>query len=132
MLRSILAVIVGFVVITILNIIAVPLFGAVLPQSVAGPDGSLPATGWIIFNLAYGLIFAAVGGYIAARLAQRTELTHAAALAAVILLLGAFYAFSGGSAGPDLLPPPTWYLVVLPAVGVAGVMLGGWLRARQT
>lgn len=132
MLRSVLAVIVGFVVITALNIMAVPLFGAVVPQSIAGPDGGLPTTGWIIFNLAYGLIFAAVGGYVTAQVAQRSELSHSVALAVVILVLGVAYAFSGGSAGPDQPAPPTWYLVVLPAVGVVGAILGGWLRARQT
>ena len=130
MLRSILAVIAGFVVITVLNIVAVPLFGAVAPQSVAGPDGGLPTTGWIIFNLAYGLVFAAVGGYVTARLAQRSEVSHSVALAVIILVLGASYAFSGGSAGPNQPAPPTWYLIVLPAVGVVGAILGGWLRAR--
>ena len=87
MLRSIFAVILGYIAIAVLLSVTSGILFLVLPQSTVSPDGSLPAVGWIIFNLIYGTAFAAVGGYITARIAQRAEVRHALALGALIVLL---------------------------------------------
>lgn len=64
------------------------------------------------------------GGWVATRLATRRPFTHAAVLAGVVLLMSLPELLQGGT------PPsgqPDWYRPILPAVGIAGTLVGGWV-----
>jgi hypothetical protein len=92
---------------------------------VGGQDPHLlPTPGFLLCSVAYGTAFAAAGGYLAARLAPRRPLTHAAILAA-LLAAGALAAIalerSAGSIWSQLL-----VLVVMTPAALGG----GYLRVR--
>ena len=78
MIRSVVAVILGYVVFAL---------SAVLLFHVAGRDPHAPqAFGFIVFAVIYGIIFAGLGGLLAARLAPAKGTVHAAFVTAVIAL----------------------------------------------
>jgi hypothetical protein len=79
---------------------------------------------YIAASLALSGLAAIFGGWLAARIAGRLEMTHAAALAAVMAAMTLSIVF-----GERLEGQPGWYAPVVGAVGVAGVLAGGWLRA---
>lgn len=115
--RSVAAVIVGYVVFAVS---AVALF------VVAGRDAhaAAPAT-FMIFSTAYGLLFAALGGYLAALIGGRREMLHATILA-VILAAGAASSMFTRPEGGTLWAQIAALLFMTPAA-----TLGGWVRVRQ-
>lgn len=125
MLRSILAVVAGYATLFVLATAATVALAFIVPELAAETPEASPPAWYIAFNLAYSALFAVVAGYVTATLARREELRHAAALAALILLLGVPYIFimRGGI-------QPLWYLVALPLFGAAGAVAGGALKAR--
>jgi protein-S-isoprenylcysteine O-methyltransferase Ste14 len=74
-------------------------------------------------------LFPVAGGFVAALVARRAPLAHAAVLAAVAL---------AGTVASVVLTPlvmpqdgglePPWYPYVLGVLGPGGILLGGWLR----
>jgi hypothetical protein len=116
-LRSLTAVVAGFGFMTTAVMIGTRLTGWLL--GAAGLGGALVAAGLIVAGLA-----ALMGGWIAGRIAGYAPLQHAAALAALLAVLTTMM-----MAGD--LPPgtPGWYPAAAGAVGVAGVLVGGWLRS---
>lgn len=117
MIRSILAVFVGYLVIA-LPIIA--LFAIWFRE-----PGTKPTEGFMLFSLGYSFLFAAVGGYVTSLIAKRSEMKHATALAAFSALMGIVSMII--SAGQE----PLWYQIANIVVLVAGVPLGGYVRNRQ-
>ena len=115
--RSIIAVLVGFLMFSV---------GAVLLFNVTGrPPDIWPGAPFATFAIVYGGVFALLAGYIAARLAPRAPLLHAAAMA--VLLLGV-------SAGSYLIQPPgasPWSLIATILVSSPAALLGGYLRHRS-
>lgn len=124
MLRSILAVILGYVAMIAATLVTSGVLAVVLVGGVPNAESrGTPPTSYIVANLIAGAACAVAGGWVAARLAPARPRLHAAVLAALTLGLGVQFAVSqrGG-------PHPGWYLVLLPVVGALGVMLGGALR----
>ena len=116
--KSVLAVLVGYLV-----------FGAstVLLFLVAGIDPKQsPELGFRIWSTLYGIFFAFLGGYAAARVAGRKELWHASAVAGVLALLATI----------SLIAQPTgssiWSQIAALGFMVPAVILGGIARSRQT
>lgn len=119
MIRSIVAVFVGFVV-----IVAVVIAGtAAATAAWAGPDGAI-TTPYLVANGIVSLVAAGLGGAIAVRLAPRLPFLHAGALVALLAALA--LPGLGGSAGQ-----PAVYPAVILAVGVLGVMIGAAFAARR-
>ncbi|HKV08809.1 MAG TPA: hypothetical protein VJ725_11765 [Thermoanaerobaculia bacterium] len=112
MIRSVLAVIAGYVVICVV----------VLSLSSLYP----PVTfGFMMLFIAYGFVAAALGGYVTAAVAGRHHLRHAIVLAAVGVTLAVLaLVFS-------IHQEALWYQFANMAVPTAGVLLGGWVRERQ-
>jgi hypothetical protein len=83
---------------------------------------SLPAT---VFMFTYGAVSVAAGAYVAAWLARRAPLRHAAVMGVVQsgLTLWAMVAMW------DHAPAMDW--VVSFAMALPAALFGGWLRARQ-
>jgi hypothetical protein len=82
--RSILAVIAGYVamavVVVILTLLCVAIFHL---------QSGHPTPVYLALNMAYSLAAAALGGWVAARIAGRSPVAHGVALAVLILALGA-------------------------------------------
>lgn len=95
-------------------------------------DSPQPGPGYMLYLVLWNLPAGFVGGYVAASLANRKPMSHAGFIAGIILAMGTVYMFDGGqnyeSKGIDL---PGWYLPLLPVMGVIGVLLGGWVKARR-
>ncbi len=122
MLRSVLAVVVGYVVLAVCTTLMIGALGRAFPEyNRAEESHAAPPLLPVVLNLLLGVPCAAVGGFTTAWLARRAPLVHAAALAVIVLALGGLYALtmSGG-------PQPTWYLVLLPVCGAVGIFAGGW------
>ncbi len=126
MLRSILAIVAGYVVMSVITIAAVfALVSAAGLSFTAQPPPQLPL-GYLIANLASGFIAAAVGGLIAATVANRARRRHALLLALLILSAGVAYALSSADT-----TQPAWYRWTLPLIGALGAAAGGWLRHNR-
>lgn len=124
MLRSIGAIIGGYVAYLILSIIG----GVILTLSFPGAvnQGVLnPTAGFLVGSLIFSVIFAIIGGYITASIAQSAEITHALALGGVMVLLGVISLVIGSS------PQPIWAQVVGLILPIPSVYLGGRMRSRR-
>jgi len=117
-LRSIVAVVAGYLASALLIGVTVPLVGALIPASLSPAN-----TGWVMANVAYGCVFAAVGGYLTAWLAPSRSLAHALVLG---LLMAVFAALTGWAIAnspplPGYADQPGWYYPALAlTVGAAG------------
>lgn len=112
MIRSVLAVVAGYVVICVV----------VLGFSWLLPPTTL-ASRW--FFVAYGFMAALLGGYVAAALAGRSPFRHAVVLAGVgvaLAILSFFFALDDS---------PLWFHLANTVVPAVAVLLGGWLKERQ-
>lgn len=129
MLRSVGAVLAGFVVATIVvGVATVVTVMVMLPD--AGPGAMpVPTPKYLAVNLGYSFAAAVLGGWLAARLAGRAPLGHGMAVGTVMLVLGFVTAAlpSDGVQGSQ----PGWYLYVMPVLGWIGATLGGVLRGQQ-
>jgi FtsH-binding integral membrane protein len=117
MTRSIRAVVAGYLVFAVS---AVALF------ALAGRDAHA-AQGWHFMGISilYGMAFAALGGWIAAKLAPRNPTAHAGAIA-VIIAVGAAISIPSVPAG--VFP---WTQVAAIALMAPSALIGGWLQARK-
>lgn len=118
MARSILSVIAGYLVMAIaIMILFAVWFGGDLEAT--------PTTAFLLFSLVYGFAAATAGGYVTALIAGRAEINHAAALAALAVVMGIVSVIT--AAGRE----PVWFQIANMVVVVAAILLGGSLRARQ-
>jgi hypothetical protein len=137
MLRSIGAVILGFVVICVLVVawdmadLFVALWVTRIPFEKMTPEEH---PGIILFfsvsNLVGALFHGTAAGYVAAWVARRRELAHALALLGLAFVIEAFLLFDRFTDKNGHIEP-TWYLIATPIVLLGTVPLGGWLRARH-
>jgi len=116
--KSILAVLVGYL---IFGLSSVALF------LLAGVDPKQPAElAFRIWSTLYGVFFALLGGYTAARMAGRREIRHASGVAIILALL----------ATVSLIAQPTgssiWSQIAALGFMVPAVILGGIVRVHQT
>lgn len=117
MIRSISAVIAGYLVIAIA---IVGLFAVWF-----GPVSGVPTKGFLIYSLVYGFFAAITGGYVTALVAGRAELKHAVGLAVLVAIAAVISAVM--YAGRE----PLWYQFANLVVVTDGVLLGGFVRHRQ-
>jgi hypothetical protein len=126
MLRSILAVAAGFVVIAVTGNLAILLVFRLVDPVTRMQHSS----GFLLLEVAYGFIFSALGGYVAAIQAQRHPIAHASLLGGVMLLLSllAWWSITPRSENSLL---PSWYLPLSMAGRTGFVVIGGYLGAAQ-
>lgn len=122
--RSIVAVVVGFVLIAVLAFGTDAVIRATMPGSFA-PNGATTDMGILLASIAYVGLFAVIGCYVAARLAPRRPMAHALVLG----LLGLVFNVAGSIAMWDTAP--AWYHVTQIALVMPWAWLGGWLRERE-
>jgi hypothetical protein len=117
MLRSVLAVLAGYVVFGVSSAI---LFAA------SGQDPHLmPGPAFLAAAIAYGAGFSALAGYLAARLAPGRALMHAAALSAIIAVIAA------GSMVVQWRAGSIWSELVVLFLLAPAALGGGYLAARR-
>ena len=114
--RSVVAVLGGFLVFSLSAMALIVVSGR--------PPERWPGAPFAAFAITYGGVFAAIAGYVSARLAPHRPLAHAAAFA--ILLLGmSYFSYSIQQAGAS-----PWSLVSTVFVSCPAAILGGYLRHR--
>ncbi|MEL6604832.1 MAG: hypothetical protein AAFP20_16595 [Cyanobacteria bacterium J06614_10] len=80
---------------------------------------------FIAFSSVCSLGFATLSGWLTALVAQRAPIAHAAGLSLLLTLVWAISTFSADTA------EPTSIALLNLAIGITGVMTGGWWRLRQ-
>jgi hypothetical protein len=116
-LRSVVAVVIGYLVFAA---------SAVVLFRLTGQDPHAPAqVGFMLLSILYGVLFAALSGYVAARVAGRYEFEHSLGVASVIAAVGATSLLTrpGGSV--------IWTELAALLCMAPSAMAGGWFRARQ-
>ena len=123
MLRSVLAVIGGFLT---MAIVVMLLTGAIrmLSPSWFPADGA-PTGPYLTTNVVYSFVAALAGGYVAAWIATRLPMQHAIALGTFVLVMSVMSARFYGAR------QPRWYQVLLAVVMPLAVVLGGYVRSRR-
>jgi hypothetical protein len=122
--RSVLVIVLGFVLIGAFSIGADALVHHLVPGAfdAAGGTTSVPV---LVLTLAYVGVFAVAGCYLTARLAARRPMAHALVLGGlgqVLNVLGTVAAWATA---------PAWYHVVALVTVMPYAWLGGRLRERQ-
>jgi hypothetical protein len=148
MLRSIFAVVLGYVVLAVLVMLATaPLLLA--PQLAFAPDSLEPTPLFTLWSLALSLAAAVVAGLVCALAAGRAPNRAVSILAGLVLVLGIALAAAQSRRPVAEHPPeaiahmsvveraslsrePAWYSFLLPFIGSGGVLLGGRLRVRHS
>jgi O-antigen/teichoic acid export membrane protein len=115
--RSILSVVVGYFIFALSAFAFFRISGQ--PPHQAAP---MPI---MLGSIAFGMVFALLGGYVAAWLARSRPLAHGAAVAAV-LALGATISLLS-----TLGKAAVWSQVAALVLMAPCAVLGGWLRFRQ-
>jgi len=125
-LRSIGALLAGFVLVVVLSIgtdVALRATGAFPPL------GQPMAEALFLLATAYRTLFAVAGSYLTARLAPHHPMAHALAGGAVGLALSIVGAVTTWDRGPDF--GPHWYPLALVATALPCAWTGGRLAARR-
>jgi hypothetical protein len=124
MVRSIIAVVVGFLVIGLLAMGADYALQRVIPGAVDG-GGRMTSAPLLLLTELYVFAFAVFGCWLAARLAPSQPLQHALVLGA----LGLAFNVVGTIARWD--DAPAWYHVIALLLVMPAAWVGGRLRERQ-
>jgi hypothetical protein len=127
--RSVLCVVGAFSVVAVLVGVTTALIAQLMLGS-TGPDAE-PTTPFLVVNLIYSVLFAIVGGYVAATVSDHSPLGHAAALSAFMMMLGlgTWWLINGGQPAPG---QPDWYPWVITLLVPPTAVLGGILVTRRT
>jgi len=114
--RSVVAVGLGFGIFVI---------GSYMPRGAAAEHPGAPATlGLVVGSIAYGAVFAALGGLTAASVAGRRPFAHALVVAGLIAIAGLVHPWL--EPGAD----PRWLDLSAPLVMAPAAALAGWARSR--
>ena len=120
--RSILAIVVGYLVTGILVAVRSACMTALIPAG-PGPPTS-PSISLQVVSLVLDFGCAMVGGYITAWIARRNEVRHALILGLIMTLIGIALLGMPGTL-------PLTYRIALAIIATPGAALGGMIRERQ-
>lgn len=122
--RSVIAIVVGFLVIGVLAMGTDALLKSTVP-GIFGPDDRVDSVPWLLIIQLYVFAYAVFGCWIAARLAPNKPMRHALILG----LLGLLFNIAGTIALWDKMP--AWYHIVALALVIPAAWVGGRIRERQ-
>ena len=124
MMRSLLAVVLGYVVMLVAFLGAETALTAVAPELI--PQKGKPTDPlYFVFQLVTGFFFISIGGYITALLAGRSEMKHALALGALSIAMSIVSRLQ--YPGDE----PLWYSIALMFLAIPAALVGGYYRVRQ-
>jgi hypothetical protein len=131
-LRSVAAILAGYMGMTAIVIVGTILATAIfIPGGLSGapppPSEAIPAA-YTAVSLALSLIAAFCGGWLTGRIAIRRPLLHVGGLAAILVFAAILTVRVETDAGD---PPPPAYSAAITVIGLAGVVIGGWLGSRR-
>jgi hypothetical protein len=129
MLRSVLAVVVGFMVTLVASVGTDVVLVLLLPHSFT--EGKPPSLGLSLGILAYCFVYVVLGGYVTACIARRAEVRHALTLGGIALAIGVAMTLPALFRHGDGHETPGWYIAVTLGYVLPATALGGWLRAMQ-
>lgn len=118
MVRSVLSVLAGFAVWTVLWLASNAGVVAALPAFFR-EDGLTDSVGILVLFLVLSVVFSVVAGFLAARLARRQAMPHALTLGIILLAVGIFVQVQYW----DVMP--VWYHIIFLALLVPATLLGG-------
>ena len=122
MVLTILSLVIGYLTLSISVTLLFTAWSVGVGQEVTGQ--------FLGFSAVCGLGFATLSGWLTALVAQRAPIFHAGLLSALLFAVWVISTFMGPSAALPTGEPLSAAILNL-AVGVTGVMTGGWLRLRQ-
>jgi len=125
-LRSIMAVLAGFLATAILSI-ATDL--AMHATGVFPAEGQPMSNALFALATVYRTIYTIAGGYITARLAPNRPMTHAWILAIIGILAAIAGTMATWDKGPEF--GPKWYPIALVILAIPSVLLGAKLAVRR-
>lgn len=133
MIRSVLAVLAGLVVLTLVsfaieaaaNPLLMHLFSTALPDA-AALSASVPAR---LFMLAYTMFAIAAAGYVTAWIAGRAQVAHAAVMGVIEEVFTVYVMIAAPF--PEVHNAPRWSWVVTVLLIILAACFGGVLRARR-
>lgn len=117
MIRSVLAVVGGYLGMSLLVMILFMTLGAFWPEAFADPNVPPPAAALAV-TLAFSFVAAIGGGFVTATIASRSERGHVIGLMAFMVVMWLVSI-------PQAEGQPTWYRLVLLPLGPFGAWLGG-------
>jgi hypothetical protein len=120
-LKSILAVVAGFIVIAALSIITDTILEAV---RVFPPLTEKSADWMLVLALVYRCFYSILGGYVVARLAPSKPMKHVI----ILIILGTIVGTLGAVANWDKSLGQEWYPVLLVVLSIPAVWWGGKLK----
>lgn len=143
---------IGSVVLGYVVIVVVIFVGFTILWSILGPSGTFqpgtwaPSGAWAFTTIVLGLVAAAVGGAICARVSK--EARGPKVLAVVVLILGFAFAIPALTGSAERAPgprpdqvtmteamqhaeQPIWVTLINPLIGALGVLIGGGLVAGR-
>jgi hypothetical protein len=124
MIRSVMAIVLGYIVMLVAVLGGDTAMTALAPALMPQP-GEPPDAVYFTFKLGTGFFFMMIGGYVTALLAGQTEMKHALGLGALSIAMGiceVLY-FPGEQ--------PLWYSIALMFLSIPSTLIGGYYRARQ-
>jgi nitrate/nitrite transporter NarK len=121
--RSILAVITGYLLLAVL--IGVVDFGLSLISPDQYPNGAHPAAKWLIVELAVGVCLLVAGGYLTAKIARRSEMRHVLALGILAAVMAAVSLLVYQNR------QPVWFQLVFLICAIPATLTGGRLKTRH-
>jgi hypothetical protein len=125
-LRSILAIVVGFLAVVVLSLGTDQLFHVL---NVYPPWGqAMPEPALNLLALSYRIVYTILGSYLAARLAPGNPMRHAMILGFIGLLMGT----AGAVATIPMHLGPAWYPIAIAATALPCAWIGGVLVSRRT
>lgn len=125
-LRSIVAIIAGFLAVVVLSLGTDQLFHVL---NVYPPWGApMPEPGLNALALSYRIVYTIFGSYLAARLAPRNPMHHAMILGLIGTVMGTL----GAVATIPMNLGPAWYPIAIAATALPCAWLGGALGSRRT
>lgn len=151
-LRGILAVVVGYILMFVLQAIGLAIGYFVVPMEKIYQGDTLHVTPlWTVIMLVTGLVGAVIGGIAAAIIGGSPKRTPVKVLAVLVLVLGmvgGYLQVQGVASRTEsqltraedmdvwkaasVSAPPSWYSYSIPVVGAAGVLLGGLVFRKRS
>jgi hypothetical protein len=124
MIRSLLAVALGYVVMLVAVVGGDMVLTALAPSLMPQP-GVPPDPVYFVFNLSTGAFFMGIGAYVTALLAGRSEMKHALGLGALAIAMSivSMVKYAGEQ--------PLWYSIALMFLAIPSALVGGHFRVRQ-
>lgn len=120
-LKSILAVVAGFIVIAALSIVTDTILEAV---HVFPPLTEKSADWMLVLALVYRCVYSILGGYVVARLAPSKPMKHVI----ILIILGTIVGTLGAVANWDKSVGQEWYPILLVILSIPAVSFGGKLK----